>query len=132
MHSEAKGRGLHQRRPCRGQILVHELTNGRRSVGDLIDDSPCDVRLALDHGLRDDEVIELLFSSKSDNKSTDGRMIIGHVVQSKPAWGRHIVRVAFGWDAATHEASRPVRKDSQSLSVYRPFSKRVTSLVTTA
>jgi hypothetical protein len=101
-------------------------------VGELIDVSRGGVRLALPHGLPDDEVVQIVFPRKSDNKRPEGRMIIGRVVQSKPVVGRHIVAIAFGWDAAVGANSRPVRKDPKSLSFFRPLSKKLRAFVTSA
>ncbi len=101
-------------------------------MGELIDVGRGGIRLALPHGLPDDEVVQLVFPRKSDNKRPEGRMIIGRVVQSKPDVGRHIVTIAFGWDAALGANSRPVRKDAKSPSFFRPLSKKFRAFVASA
>jgi len=128
----ARERRLHPRRACRGQVHISELGSGRRSVGELIDVGRGGICLALAHGLPDDEVVQIVFPRKSDNNRPQGRMIIGHVVQSKPELGGHIVRIAFGWDAAVGAGARPVRKDSKTPSFFRPLSKRFTAFVVSA
>ena len=112
-----------------GQVIVHELSSGRRSVGTLIDVSQGGIRMALAHSLADDEVVQLFFPRKSNNYHPEGRMIIGHVAHSKCEAGRHVVRIAFGWVAAVRDASRVVRKDSKSKSFFRPFSKSLKAFV---
>ncbi len=109
------------RRNCRGQVVVQRLSSGRRSVGELIDLSRGGVRLALEHGLAPDEYVKLVFPSKSDKTRPEGRMIIGHVVQSKPDADRHLVRIAFGWDAAMGSGAQPIRKDPKASPLFRPF-----------
>lgn len=101
-------------------------------MGQLMDVGRGGVRLVLGHGLLEDEVVQLLFPRKSTNNRPEGRIIIGRVVQSKIDAGRHMVRIAFGWDADVHEDSRPVRKDPKSSKFFRPFWKRLSSLVTKA
>jgi len=101
-------------------------------VGELMDVGRGGIRLTLAHDLPDGEVVQILFPRKSDSNRPEGRMIIGHVVQSKSDLGRHIVRIAFGWDTAVGTESRPVRKDTKSPSLLRPLSKRLTALVASA
>ncbi len=116
----------------RGQVLVSELGSGRRSVGELVDFSRGGIRLALPHGLPQDEAVQIVFPRKSNDTRPAGRTIIGHVVQSKPDLGRHIVRIAFGWDAVGGGESRPVRKDTKTPSFFQPLSAKVRALVASA
>lgn len=118
-----KERRVNPRRACRGRVLVSELSSGRRSEGALIDVSQGGIRLALAHGLADDEVVQLVFPRKNNDNRPEGRTIIGHVVHSKPEVGRHVVRIAFGWDANVGAASKPIRKDPKSASFLRPISR---------
>ena len=131
MRSKVQERRLHPRRICRGQVAVQRLSSGRRYVGELMDLSRGGVRLALELGLARDEYVKLFFPSKSDRTRPEGRMIIGHVVESKRDAGRYLVRIAFGWDAAVGEAAHPVRKDSRSSPFYRPWSANLMALVMT-
>ena len=98
-------------------------------MGELLDLSRGGVRLTLEHGLARDEYVKLFFPSKSEKTRPEGRMIIGHVVQSKREADRHIVRIAFGWDAAMADTSRPIRKDAKSTTFFRPWSAKLMAVL---
>lgn len=101
-------------------------------MGELKDVGRGGIRLTLAHDLPEGEVVQVHFPRKSDSNRPDGRMIIGHVVHSKPDLGRHVVRIAFGWDTAVGTESRPVRKHTKSPSLLRPLSRRLSALVASA
>ena len=98
-------------------------------MGELMDLGRGGVRLALEHGLARAEYVKLFFPTKSEKTRPEGRMIIGHVVESKRDADHHIVRIAFGWDAAMGESSRPVRKDPKCSPLFRPWSARFRALM---
>ncbi len=59
-------------------------------------------------------------------------MIIGRVVHSEAEGGRHIIRIAFGWDAEHSEPRRPFRKDPKCTSIFRRFARKLNPRAFTA
>lgn len=119
-------RRCHPRKNCRGSVLVYELTSGLPYTGELIDISRGGIRLSLDRRLDADEVVRILFPNRNSHDPYQGRMIIGRVVHSSSKGGRHVIRVAFGWDAAVTENPIPIRRDPKSSSIFRRFTRRLT------
>jgi hypothetical protein len=130
LRSDADRRATLRQR-CRGQIRGFELSSGLPFAGELLDVSRGGVRAAVSRNLASDQVVRLLFPCKGAKKGLE-RMIIGHVVHSKAHAGRHVVRIAFGWDAAVHHDSRTFRQDPSSRSLLRPFSRKLKSWVLSA
>jgi hypothetical protein len=108
------------------------LGGGPPLQGELMDVGGGGVRVALDRSLPSEEIVRVFFPRKSNVGRQPGRMIIGHVVHSESDAGRYIVRIAYGWDAAVPRTASPIRKDSESSSLFRPFSRKLKSWLMSA
>jgi hypothetical protein len=95
------------RRRCRGQILVYDLSGGETLKAELTDLGKGGARLLLDRPLNEGHVVRLVFPRRSEPGHRQGRTIVGQVVHSRSEAGKSIVGIAFGWDAAVQERSRP-------------------------
>jgi hypothetical protein len=99
---------LFERRPCKGEVLVHSLGGGPPIKAELRDLGKGGARLILDRPVSRGQGLRLVFPRKSGQTDRSGRMIVGHVVYSRVEDGRHLVGVAFGWHAAVKETPRPM------------------------
>jgi hypothetical protein len=115
------------RRPCRGEVMVHDLSGGEMLRAELADVAKGGARLVLDRPLAQGKMVRLVFPGKNHVGQRSGRMIVGHVVHSRSESGRSVVGVAFGWDAAVSAGSRPNLPKVKSRSWFGLFSRKAKS-----
>jgi len=111
------------RRPCRGDVLVYNLNGGPSLKGELTDLGSGGARIILDSPLPSGQSVRLVFPAKTGQAQSRCRMIIGNVVYSQKEAARHVVGIAFGWNAATKESPQLIRHKSAP-SLWFPFFSR--------
>jgi PilZ domain len=102
-----------ERRPCRGEVFVYNLSGGPAFKAELINLGSGGASIALDRRLVDGTTIRLVFPRKSGETGRGGRVIVGHVVHSREEPGRHVVGVVFGWHAAVKDGPQPLLRKSR-------------------
>jgi hypothetical protein len=112
-----------RRRSFRGAVLVSELGGGPVLKEETIDVSGGGLRVSLPRQLTRDAVARVVFPRNTKAPQQPGRTIIGHVVQSRAECGRHVVRIAFGWDAAG-KADSSVQQVGAGRSLFHRFWRR--------
>jgi hypothetical protein len=95
------------RRRCRGQVLVHDLSGGETLKGELADLGKGGARLLVDRPLAEGHVVRLVFPRRSEPGHRNGRTIVGQVVHSSRHARGSVVGIAFGWDTAVAESLGP-------------------------
>jgi PilZ domain len=103
-----------ERRPCRGEVLIYNLSGGPALKAALIDLGRGGASIALDRHLSPGMVVRLVFPRKSGETHRSGRVIVGNIVHSRIEAGRHVIGVVFGWHAAVKDGPQPLyRKTAQ-------------------
>jgi PilZ domain len=103
-----EGRRGFERRPCRGEVFIYNLSGGPAFKADLIDLSRGGASIALDRHLPPGMVVRLVFPRKRGETHRSGRVIVGHIVHSRSEAGRQVIGVVFGWHAAVKDGPQPL------------------------
>jgi hypothetical protein len=103
-----EGRRGFERRPCRGEVFIYNLSGGPAFKADLIDLGRGGASIALDRHLPPGMVVRLVFPRKGSETNRSGRVIVGHIVHSRSEAGRHVIGVVFGWHAAVKDGPQPL------------------------
>ncbi len=111
---EKEYRRTFERRPCRGEVFIYNLSGGPAVKAHLIDLGKGGASIALDRHLPPGMTVRLVFPRKNGDTNRSGRVIVGHIVHSRAEAGRHVIGVVFGWHAAVKDGPQPLyRKTSQ-------------------
>ena len=93
---ELSNTGAHfERRPCRGEVFVYNLSGGPAFKADLIDLGRGGASIALDRPLAGGTDGSAGVSAQERGNGRSGRVIVGHVVHSRAEAGRHVDRRRF-------------------------------------
>jgi hypothetical protein len=97
-----------ERRPCRGEVFVYNLSGGPPFKAELINLGRGGASIALDRPLGAGTTVRLVFPRKRGETNRSGRVIVGHIVHSRAEAGRHVIGVVFGWHAAVKDGPQPL------------------------
>jgi hypothetical protein len=116
------------RRRCRGQVLVYDLSGGETLKGELTDLGNGGARLLLDRPLSEGHVVRLVFPRRSEPGHRNGRTIVGQVVHSRSDARGAVVGVAFGWDAVVAGSAKSAVSERSPRSWFGLLSRQTKAL----
>jgi hypothetical protein len=111
-----------KRRPCRGDVLIHNFAGSSTSRGQVTELNSGGARVLVDHPIATGEVVRLTFPRRPGHADPGGRMIIGRVAHSTKEAGHHIIGFTFGWDTDLQQSSAskcPKKKSVRWFDLFR-------------